>query len=128
MEDNIRDKRHRALEFGAFAEEKAAEHYVSQGYAILERNWILGKIEIDVIARKEDVIAFVEVKARSGRDQDAFETVTYDKMKRMARGAHAYLKKTDGNVEYRFDVFTVTGDTNDYVTEVFEDAFLSPLF
>lgn len=125
--DYLEQKR-KNLDFGGFAEDKATEYYISKGYAILERNWHLGKIEIDLIAQREDVVVFVEVKARSGRDMDAVSAVTYDKMKRMAKGAHAYLRYMKGDLEYRFDIFALTGDCNEYETEVVEDAFLAPLF
>ena len=70
---------------------------------------------------------FVEVKARSGRDMSAADAVTMDKMKSMARGADAYLKSLQGDFEYRYDIFALTGDFDDYSVEVFEDAFVSPL-
>ena len=50
-----------------------------------------------------------------------------DKMKSMARGADAYLKSLQGDFEYRYDIFALTGDFDDYSVEVFEDAFVSPL-
>lgn len=114
-------------DFGKFAEEKAADYYIVNGYAIKERNWRLRRIEIDLIAQKDNVIVFVEVKARSGRDQNALEAVTLDKMKRMARGADIYLKSLTGDYEYRYDIFTLTGDFVNYQTAVYEDAFVSPL-
>lgn len=124
MENN---RKQRDLEFGRFAEGIAAEHYIREGYAIRERNWRHKRIEIDLIAQKENIIIFVEVKARSGRDMDALDSVTFDKMKRMTRGADIYLKKLQGDYEYRYDIFTLTGDMHNYTTNVFEDAFVSPL-
>lgn len=121
-ENKLRD-----LAFGKFAEDKAAEFYISQGYAIRERNWRHHRIEIDIIAQTGNVIVFIEVKARSGRDMSAADAVTMDKMKSMARGADAYLKSLQGDFEYRYDIFALTGDFDDYSVEVFEDAFVSPL-
>lgn len=121
-ENKLRDQA-----FGKFAEEKAAEFYISQGYAIKEKNWRHHRIEIDLIAQTGNIIVFVEVKARSGRDMSAADAVTLDKMKSMARGADAYLKSMDGDFEYRYDIFALTGDFTDYSVEVFEDAFVSPL-
>lgn len=120
--DKLRD-----LDFGKFAEAKAVEYYVANGYAIRERNWRCRRIEIDIIAQTEDIIVFVEVKARSGRHMDALDAVTPDKMKRMARGADIYLRMQPADFEYRYDIVTLTGDFTDYRLEVYEDAFLSPL-
>lgn len=114
-----------AREFGAFAEDLASRDYVARGYAILERNWFFGKTEIDIIAQKDDVVVIIEVKARSGNDMDALEAVTRDKRRRMIRAADAYLQKLPGNVEYRFDIVTVTGNISNHSMEVFEDAFVA---
>lgn len=118
----------RDLQFGKFAEEKAAEYYIQKGYAIRERNWRHRHIEIDIIAQYENVIVFVEVKARSGKDMSPLESITLDKMKSMTRGADYYLRNTAiGDFEYRYDVFGLTGDFDEYSVEVLEDAFVSPL-
>lgn len=118
----------RDLQFGKFAEEKAAEYYIRKGYAIRERNWRHRHIEIDIIAQYGNVIVFVEVKARSGRDMSPFEAITLDKMKHMTRGADYYLRHIEfGDYEYRYDIFGLTGDFDDFSIEVLEDAFVSPL-
>ncbi|MDE6399613.1 MAG: YraN family protein [Muribaculaceae bacterium] len=122
-----RQRKLRDLDFGRFAEDKAAEYYISKGYAIRERNWRIGKIEIDIIAQIDTTVVFVEVKARSGRDMDPLDAVSSDKMRRMARGADAYLRRLLGDFEYRYDIFTLTGDFKSYEINVYEDAFLSPL-
>lgn len=121
------ERKRKDLEFGCFAESKATEFYISQGYAIRERNWRTGKIEIDIIAQKDNIVAFIEVKARSGKDIDAAESVSLNKMKSMARGADIYLRNLDGDFEYRFDIFALTGNMDDYSIELFTDAFISPL-
>jgi len=120
-------KKLRDLDFGRFAEDKAAEYYIARGYAIRERNWRHNHIEIDIIAQIADVVVFVEVKARSGKDMDALDAVTFEKMKRMARGADIYLRSQQLDLEYRYDIVGLTGDFDDYTLEVCEDAFLSPL-
>ncbi len=122
-----REQKLRNLEFGRFAEEKATEFYITEGYAIRERNWRLNKIEIDIIAQKGETIIFVEVKARSGRDMDPVDAVTPEKMRLMAKGADSYLRRLKGRYEYRYDIFTLTGDMENYTTEHYPDAFLSPL-
>ena len=123
-----KDRKLRDLAFGKFAEDKAAEYYIRQGYAIRERNWRHHRIEIDLIVQTGNIIVFVEVKARSGRDMEPLESVSFDKMKSMTRGADVYLKSlVQGDFEYRYDIFGLTGNFDDYTTEVHEDAFVSPL-
>ena len=58
-------------ELGAWGEERAAKYLRSKGYTILERNFRCRAGEIDIIALRGGVIAFVEVKLR--RDSDVAE-------------------------------------------------------
>lgn len=114
-----------AKEFGKKSESLATQEYVRRGYAILERNWRLGKIEIDIIAQKEDVVAIVEVKARRTTEEDALSAVGYDKRKRMIRAADYYLRSLPGNCQYRFDIVACTGTLENIQIEIYEDAFLA---
>ncbi len=50
---------------GALGEAFACARLLEDGYRILERNWRSGKSEIDLIAQKGNVIAFIEVKTRA---------------------------------------------------------------
>lgn len=118
-------ERPEAYEFGEFSEEKAAQEYIRRGFTILERRWHLGKTEIDIIAQKENTIVLAEVKARKNEEADALGAVTSDKRRRMIRAADAYLRKLQGDYEYRFDIVTVVGSPSSYHLEIFEDAFLS---
>ena len=119
------NKVQKSHEFGDFAEEIAAQEYMRKGYVVLERNWRSGKTEIDIIAQKEDTVIIIEVKARNGKGEDALSAVTTDKRKRMIRAADTYLKKLPGNLNYRFDIVTCTGTSEQYTLEILEDAFVS---
>lgn len=126
--DKLREEKIRNQNFGKFAEEKAAEYYIENGYAIREKNWRFRKVvEIDLIVQTGNVIVFVEVKARNGKSQDPLEAITMKKMKQIAKGADIYLRMMAADYEYRYDVFTLTGDMESYTSEVHEDAFVSPL-
>lgn len=118
-------KKKEAGDFGKYAEELASREYIMRGYAILERQYRMGKTEIDIIAQKNDLIVIIEVKARSGEDEDALSAVTIDKRKRMIRAADAYLKRLPGLYDYRFDIVTVTGNKDQYELEIYEDAFMA---
>ena len=122
------EKVHVAHDLGKFAEKRAAEEYIKKGYTVLERNWRLGKIEIDLIVQKDNVIVIVEVKARSGKDKLPIDSITHDKRRRMTRAGDAYLQKMKGDFDYRFDYFTLTGDMENYKIEILEDAFLAADF
>ncbi|MDE6423688.1 MAG: YraN family protein [Muribaculaceae bacterium] len=125
--DSQMAKKLRDLEFGKFAENKAVEYYESKGYLIRARNWRFKKIEIDVIAQIGSEIVFIEVIARSGRNTAPVDAVNFAKRRRMVYGADIYLRRLNGNYEYRYDIFALEGDMSNYRIEVYENAFYSPL-
>jgi putative endonuclease len=74
--------------FGTFGETLAVEFLTKNGFEILVRNFRCGKNEIDVIAKKGNVISFVEVKTRKGLEfGHAAEAVTRAKQKELAKAA-----------------------------------------
>ena len=119
------EKKKEAYEFGLMAEELIAQEYIKKGYTVLERRFRLGKTEIDLICQCENVIVLIEVKARSGNDEDALSSITADKRKRMIKAADSYIKRLKGSLDYRFDIATVTGNSQIYEIEIFEDAFVA---
>ena len=112
------------------AEQLAAEYLITKGYAIKERNWRPkpAPYEIDIIAQKGDVMAFVEVKARSTADPtSAVESVDYKKQRFISRAADIYLRQQPHLYYYRFDIIAVTTkDSAQRITHI-EDAFMPPL-
>jgi putative endonuclease len=96
---------------GLTAENLACRHLESLGYAILDRNWFDQKTlsEIDVIARHEGKLVFVEVKSRTSAGYASPE-IAMNAVKRAAllRGISAYARKVKAGAEdLRFDVVTV---------------------
>lgn len=55
-------------DLGKLGENLAVAHLEENGYSILERNFIIQKAEIDIIAQKDSILAIVEVKTRSNLD------------------------------------------------------------
>lgn len=122
-------KKEEAREWGQQAENIVCEYLITKGFTIRERNWRpkTSKSEIDIIAQKDDVVAFVEVKARADRDVDPVEAMTPEKIKNVVRGANAYLSLLEHDYYYRFDVAAVNGNADTYTLDYLEDAFLPPL-
>ncbi len=94
---------------GRWGENKAAEYLVAQGYTILERNLRTAHGELDLVARKNDLLVFVEVKARSSH---AFsypeEAVTPNKQLHMMSAAEEYLRAHPESGEtWQFDVIAI---------------------
>lgn len=113
-------------EWGAFAENKAAEYLRSNGYIIREQNLLLGHIEIDIVAQKNNEIIFIEVKARNGENEDPAEAVDTKKRNKMIAGANIYLSHLKYDYYWRFDIITLTGTPKSYIIDHFPDAFYPP--
>ena len=97
-----------ARTLGSFGEEQAARYLRRRGYRIVERNFRCRQGEIDIIARKGEVVAFVEVKQRKNADfGEAREFVTYSKQRRVIAAAELWLLKTGCELQPRFDVIEV---------------------
>lgn len=116
-------------DWGKQAEEIAAEHLISRGYVIRERNWqpMHGHVEVDIITQEGNTLIFVEVKARQSSDYDPADAVGNKKIRRLVRAAESYLRNQEFDFEYRFDIITVSGTPDNYVIDHIEDAFLPPL-
>ena len=99
-------ERQRSL--GAWGEEQAARYLRRRGWRIVERNYRVRQGEIDLIAEKRGVLAFVEVKLRK---DDAFaearEFVTAAKQQRVMTAASLYLAAHESEAQPRFDVIEV---------------------
>jgi putative endonuclease len=85
-------RRRRAYLFGLNAETIAAALLRLKGYSILARRYVVSGGEIDLIAKRGDSIAFVEVKARDRLDAAA-ESITAAKRRRIARAARVWLAR-----------------------------------
>ena len=100
----MNDKKER----GNWGEERAALFLRLHGYRIVERNFRCRQGEIDIIARKGEVVVFVEVKQRKNADfGEAREFVTYSKQRRVIAAAELWLLKTGCELQPRFDVIEV---------------------
>lgn len=109
--------------------EDAAERYLRQkGYDIIERNWVYVKYEIDIIARNEEYIVFVEVKTRSSNQWgNPEEAVSKGKIKRLVEAADFYLREYDIDQPARFDIIAAIWNGKVFEIEHIDDAFLAPV-
>lgn len=95
-------------ELGKLGEKLAVGFLKDAGYMILETNWVFEKAEIDIIARRENVLAAVEVKTRSeigfGLPQDF---VDRKKIRLLVKAIDAYVISRDLEVDVRFDIIGI---------------------
>lgn len=112
--------------FGRWGEDQAADFLLQRGYTILGRNIRTPEGEIDLIVRKNEIVVFVEVKARS-HSQNGYpeEAITEEKMEHMLNSAEHYLlEHPELEENWRVDVISVTGRPNEMNPQIewFEDA------
>jgi len=112
---------------GRRGEDLAARALQSRGWEILHRNLVLGKGELDIVARDGEYLVFVEVKARLNTQFGSpLEAVTYSKQRQLIRLATRYLEAHQLHDQpCRFDVaeveLTSTGKLDRF--ELHQDAF-----
>ena len=85
---------------GHEAEKAAAAFLKKQGFHVLELNWKTNYCEIDIIARKNNVLYFVEVKHRSSdRQGSGFDYITPKKQQQMTFAAESWMHAHDGEYD-----------------------------
>jgi len=97
-----------AFRTGLSAESLAAAYLMAKGYRILARRYRTPLGEIDLVARRRNLVAFVEVKARPSLDEAAY-AVTPRQQARIIAAAEAWLMVHPEHAEYelRFDVMLI---------------------
>ena len=97
---------------GRRAEELACTHLGRLGFEIVARNARVGRLEIDVIARRGTLFVFCEVRSRtSDRLMTPAQSIGRHKVARVRRAAAAWLRRNrPGAVEVRFDVASIVFD------------------
>jgi putative endonuclease len=117
------------ITIGAQGEEIAARYLLSKKYEILHRNYRCRHGEIDIIARRKNVLIFVEVKTRrSCAFGSPLEAVSLKKQRSISSVAQAYLQhnRLSGNAA-RFDVIAVQLGSGSPEIEHIENAFELPV-
>lgn len=107
---------------GSVGEEKAFCYLLEKGYRIIDRNFNTRYGELDIVALKERIICFVEVKYRKNNSAGyAADAVTPSKMKKICKTAMYYIlmHKQYEDFQMRFDVLAIDGEDISH----FENAF-----
>lgn len=113
------------LRLGEQGEALAVAYLCNQGYEILECNWRHKNLEIDIIAKHENVLAFIEVKTRSytfyGEPSDF---VDLRKQRKLIRASEIYIYKSKYEGEIRYDIVSIVWGEKQQI-ELIKDAFWS---
>jgi len=109
---------------GRMGEELAKLFLEKEGYQIIEENFWCRYGEIDLIAKEEEYLVFVEVKLSNNKSyMSPQEKVDYRKQKKLEQVARYYLSNKQVESDFRFDVVAISGDKRDREIELFKNAF-----
>jgi len=97
-----------AFRTGLSAESRAAAWLIAKGYRILAKRFRTPHGEIDLVAKRRNLVAFVEVKARASLDEAAY-AVTPRQQQRIIAAAQAWLMAHPEHAEFelRFDAMLI---------------------
>ncbi|MCR5521469.1 MAG: YraN family protein [Lachnospiraceae bacterium] len=110
-------------EVGTVFEELAAKELKKQGYVIIDHNFFTRGGEIDIIAKDDGYLCFIEVKYRSDDSEgDPLEAVDERKIRRICKSAVFYLIKNGypDTTPVRFDVVSILGDDIKIIKNAFD--------
>ena len=109
---------------GQDKETLACEYLKKNGLEIIETNYRTVYEEIDIIAKEENTLVFVEVKYRKNEKFGTpFEAISINKQRKISLGAVAYIKNKHlipDNTSIRFDAIGITGDNIIHIKNAFE--------
>lgn len=108
---------------GKHAEAKATDYLHSKGWEIVEQNWKTEWCEIDIIAKHQSRIYFVEVKYRMSNSQGTgLDYITNKKLHQMARAAEGWTQIHRWAGDYQLAAIEVSGENyqiTNFVTDLF---------
>ena len=111
-------------EIGDEGEAVALSFLKTAGYRILDKKWRFKRLEVDIIASKDGIIVFVEVKTRKNTVFGEPELAVIPKKQAfLISAAHHYITVKDIDAEARFDVVAVIGNCEPFEVKHLEGAF-----
>lgn len=101
---------------GHQAEDSVAQQIQNKGFEILSQNWRTPRCEIDIVAKKDKIIYFVEVKFRANSTQgDGLEYITKKKLSQMRFAAQMWMQQNNWNGDCRLAAISVTTNGQEYL-------------
>jgi len=111
-------------ELGKKGEQIAVDYLVKNNFDIIERNYRFDKAEVDIIAKKNQILAIIEVKTRSSSDfGNPQDFVKPKQIQRLVKAVDEYVTENDLDVEIRFDIIAIVKTGTSYYIELFDNAF-----
>ncbi|MBQ0097390.1 MAG: YraN family protein [Oscillospiraceae bacterium] len=106
-------KLRKTKDIGVVGEKIASKHLKKEKYKILDKNYTTKTAEIDIIAKKDETVVFVEVKTRKHNPMiTGSYSVNDTKQKHIIKAAQHYISANKITADYRFDVIEIEMDEN----------------
>lgn len=111
-------------QLGKKGEQLAVDFLLDEGYKIVERNYRFDKAEVDIIAKKNQTLAIIEVKTRSTSDfGDPQDFLKPKQIQRIVKAVDEYVTVNKLEVEVRFDIIAIVKENKGFSIEHLENAF-----
>ena len=106
-------------EFGKESEDKAVKFLENKNFIIIERNFYAKKLgEIDIVAQKNNILHFIEVKSSSTKNYEPIYNLTPKKLRRVINSAHYYLKFKNLDVSFSVDAIIITAGDIEFLENI----------
>jgi putative endonuclease len=103
---------------GDYNEQRATSYLEDNGFVIIERNYYARKLgEIDIIASKESVLHFIEVKSAFA-DFDPIYNITKGKLKKVINSAYYFMKERKVDMAFSIDAMIIRGEEIEFIENV----------
>jgi len=97
------------IDFGKLGEKLAEDFLIDKGYTILHRNWRHSYYEIDIVALKDQLPHFIEVKTRSSNEfGEPEESVSKKKIRFLLQAADEFLFRNPQYTNFQIDILSIT--------------------
>jgi len=104
---------------GHNAERRAADYIRGMGFQVMELNWKTSRCEVDIIAKKDNRMYFVEVKSRQNSVHGVgLEYITSRKLQKMAFAAELWVHKNSWDGEYQLAAISVDKEKITFVEDL----------
>ncbi len=105
-------------DFGKFNEDRAIDFLQDRGFLIVDRNFYAKKYgEIDIVAKKDNVLHFIEVKSSRGSFEPIFN-ITPAKLNRLIKSIYYYLDKKKLNYAFCIDALIIKDDSIELIENI----------
>lgn len=100
---------------GNLAEERAIEFLLNRSFEIVERNFYCRYGEIDIIAKRDNILHFIEVKSGKG---EPIERITKSKISKLIKSLNLYIDREKLDIDYSLDAIVIKEEDIEFIDSI----------